>query len=112
MQAVLRGARLGDPRIVVHDVDAHHDGSRLSGAPHTDPFRLRVVSRDMFGRDGTKIIPIAELRDHIGRDLAADISALLSAETAMFDGKRVEACHIAVIVENRWDARACQSALY
>ncbi len=65
----------------------------------------------MFGRDGTKIIPIAELRDHIGRDLAADISALLSAETAMFDGKRVEAGHIAVIVENRWDARACQAAL-
>lgn len=111
LQAVLRGAELGDPRIVVHDVDAHHDGSRLSGAPHNDPFRLRVVSRDTFGRDGTKIIPIAELRDYIGRDLAADISALLSVETATFDRKRVEAGHIAVIVENRWDARACQAAL-
>ena len=36
-----------------------------------------------FGRDGTKIIPIAELRDHIGRDLAADIGALLTTETAL-----------------------------
>ena len=33
LQVVLRGAALGDPRIVVHDVDAHHRGSRLAGAP-------------------------------------------------------------------------------
>ncbi len=39
-QAVLRGAALGDERIVVHDVSAHHDGSRLAGAPHPEPFRL------------------------------------------------------------------------
>src|SRR4029079_16919324 len=28
LQVVLRGAELGDPRIVVHDVDAYHRGSR------------------------------------------------------------------------------------
>ena len=111
LQVVLGGAQLGDPRIVVHDVDAHHRGSRLSGAPRNDPFRLRVVSRERFGRDGTKIIPIAQLRDHIGSDLAADIGALLTTETAMFNSRRVEASDIAVIVENRWDARACQAAL-
>ena len=31
LQVVLRGAELGDPRIVVHDVDAYHRGSRLVG---------------------------------------------------------------------------------
>ena len=43
LQVVLGGAELGDPRIVVHDVDAYHEGSRLANAPSTDPFRLRVV---------------------------------------------------------------------
>ncbi|MDT5358497.1 MAG: exodeoxyribonuclease beta subunit, partial [Mycobacterium sp.] len=39
LQAVLRGAELGDPAIVVHDVEAAHPGTRLAGAPHDDPFR-------------------------------------------------------------------------
>ena len=43
LQAVLRGAELGDPAIVVHDVEASHQGHRLAGAPRNDPFRLRVV---------------------------------------------------------------------
>ena len=54
LQAVLRGAELGDPAIVVHDVDAYHQGHRLAGAPHNDPFRLRVVPRATFGRRGTQ----------------------------------------------------------
>ncbi len=41
LQALLRGAALGDERIVVRDVEAHHPGSRLAGAGA--PFRLRVV---------------------------------------------------------------------
>src|SRR3979411_2044784 len=40
MQAVLRGAELGDPRIVVHDVKASREGHRLAGAPRNDAFRL------------------------------------------------------------------------
>ncbi|MDT0550596.1 UvrD-helicase domain-containing protein, partial [Streptomyces lonegramiae] len=82
LQAVLRGAELGGPDIVVHDVQANHQGHRLVGAPHNDPFRLRVVTRN---RAGTKVIPIADLRDHIGKDLAADIGALLTSG-ATFDG--------------------------
>jgi len=110
LQAVLCGAELGDPRIVVHKVEAHHTGSRLAGAPCTDPFRLRVVPRAALGRRGTQKIPIDDLRSFIGQDLASEIAALL-ASPATFDGRKVEAGDIAVIVEKRKDARACFQAL-
>ncbi|OBC04861.1 exodeoxyribonuclease V subunit beta [Mycobacterium sp. 852013-50091_SCH5140682] len=107
LQVVLRGAQLGGSDIVVHDVKAHHQGHRLAGAPRNDPFRLRVVSRN--GKDA-KTIPIDRLRTHIGRDLAADIGALLTSG-ATFDGRPVQARDIAVITETHKDARACHNAL-
>lgn len=110
LRAVLGGTELGDPRIVVHEVDAHHASSRLAGAPSDDPFRLRVVPRAPFGKSGDKVIPIDALRAHIGADLAGDIAALL-ASPATFDGVRVRAGDIAVIVEKRIDARVCFAAL-
>ena len=110
LQAVLRGAELGDPAIVVHDVDAYHQGHRLAGAPHNDPFRLRVVSRATFGRRGTQHVSIDDFREHIGADLAADIGALL-ANGATFDGEPLKPRDVAVIVENHKDARTCHRAL-
>jgi exodeoxyribonuclease V beta subunit len=110
LQAVLRDAELGNPAIVVHDVEAAHRGHRLVGAPHDDPFRLRVVARSTFGRSGTQNVAIADLRRHIGQDLANDIGALL-ASGATFDGAPVQAGDVAVIVETHRDARACQSSL-
>ena len=107
---VIRGTSLGDPRIVVHDVEAHHDGTRLAGAPRNDPFRLRIVPRSPFGKTGDKLIGIDALREFIGEDLAGDIAMLLASQ-ATFDGKRVRAGDIAVIVEKRKDARACFAAL-
>ena len=58
LQVVLRGAQLGDAAIVVEDVEAHHRGHRLAGAPHNDPFRLRVVARETLGRRGVQNPPI------------------------------------------------------
>ena len=58
LQVVLRGAQLGDAAIVVDDVEAHHRGHRLAGAPHNDPFRLRVVQRETLGRSGIQNPPI------------------------------------------------------
>jgi exodeoxyribonuclease V beta subunit len=110
LQAVLRGAQLGHERIIVHDVEAHHKGSRLVNAPSPDPFRLRVVRRDTFGRSGTNVILIDQLRSHIAQDLAADIGILLNSDAA-FDGRKVEAGDIAVIVEKHRDARVCYDAL-
>ncbi|OBG72903.1 exodeoxyribonuclease V subunit beta [Mycobacterium sp. E1715] len=110
LQVVLRGAQLGDPAIVVDDVDAYHRGHRLAGAPHNDPFRLRVVQRATLGRSGIQNLPIDELRAHIGADLAADIRALLAAG-ATFAGRPLQARDIAVIVEKHKDAAACFKAL-
>jgi exodeoxyribonuclease V beta subunit len=110
LQVLLRGAELGDPRIVVHDVDAHNRGTRLAGAPRCDPFRLRVVKRAIFGRRGFDNLQIDDLRAHISQDLAADIRALLASD-ATFDGEELEARDIAVIVESHKDARVCQRAL-
>ncbi len=110
LQMVLGGTALGDPRIVVRDVVARHPGTRLAGAPHPDPFRLRVVARSTFGKTGDKLVAIDDLRSHIGKDLAADIAALL-ASPATFDGAPVKAGDVAVIVEKRKDARVCFAAL-
>ena len=106
---VLRGAELGDPGIVVHDVDAHHRGHRLAGAPSNDPFRLRVVKRETFGRSGIRTSHRRPAHAH-SADLAADIQALL-AGGATFSGRPLEARDIAVIVESHKDARACHHAL-
>ncbi|OBI99140.1 exodeoxyribonuclease V subunit beta [Mycobacterium sp. 1465703.0] len=110
LQVVLRGAQLGDPAIVVNDVEAHHTGHRLAGAPHNEPFRLRVVGRKTLGRRGVQNLPIDQVREHIGADLAADIRTLL-ASGATFGGRPLQARDIAVIVEKHRDAHACFKAL-
>ena len=110
LQAVLRGAELGDPKIVVHDVEAANQGSRLVGAPSVEPFRLRVVQRETFGLRGTQNLPISDIRQHIGKDLANDIGALL-ASGATFEDRPVRAGDVAVIVETHRDARVCELAL-
>ncbi len=115
--AVLRGAALGHPDIVVRDVTAHHAGHRLAGSsgatpggPGTDPFRLRVVTREKFGSPTRRTVPMEALREHVTADLAADVARLLAAGVT-FDGRRVEARDVAVIVESHRDARACHEAL-
>lgn len=110
LQTVLRGATLGHPEIVVHDIDTHHDGHRLAGAPHNAPFRLRVVTRASLGCNSTDNIPIDAVRTHIPEDLAADIAALLGSG-ATYDGREVRAGDVAVIVEQHKDARRCRDAL-
>ncbi|BBX18624.1 exodeoxyribonuclease V subunit beta [Mycolicibacterium duvalii] len=110
LQVVLRDAELGDPRIVVRPIAAHHRGHRLRGAPRNDPFRLRVVTRDGLNTRAGRVIPMDRLRRHIGADLAADIGALLAAE-ATFGADPLQAKDIAVIVETHKDARACFDAL-
>ena len=61
-QTVLEGAALGDDRIVVHDVTAHHKSDRLTGAPHPAPFRLRVVRREQFRKQGTTPLIVGQVR--------------------------------------------------
>ena len=83
---------------------------RLAGAPHPDPFRLRVVTREKFGLTGTRTIQMDRAREHIARDLATDVKALLGSG-ATYDGRPVQAGDVAVIVEAHRDARVCRDAL-
>ncbi|TDD58619.1 exodeoxyribonuclease V subunit beta [Kribbella antibiotica] len=110
LQVVLGGAQLGHQDIVVHPVAAHHQGGRLVGAPSDAPFRLRVARREQFGSARRKSIPMDQLRDHIARDLAADIGRLLTAG-ATYAGQPVRAGDVAVIVETHKDARVCREEL-
>ncbi len=109
VHAVIGGTELGDPRIRVVDVTAHRPGHRLAGAPRNDPFRLRVVDREPFGEQGTRVVPIADLRRHIAADMAADVARLLCSG-ATFDSRALSASDVAVIVDNRREAAACREA--
>ena len=110
VQAVLRGAALGDGRIVVRDVQAAHTGSRLAGAPRPEPFRLRMVDRARFGLKATKGVPIGELRSLVAEDLAADVRALLTAG-ATYDGRGLVAGDVAVLCETRKQCEIARGAL-
>jgi exodeoxyribonuclease V beta subunit len=69
-----------------------------------------VARRETFGIAAHRTVGIDVLRDHIARDLAADVGRLL-ASGATYDGRPVRAGDVAVIVEAHKDARACREAL-
>jgi len=96
LQVVLRGAALGDPRIVVREVTAARPGTRLLGAPHPAPFRLRQVERSGF-KLARGLIRADDARRHIAADCAADIAHLLTSD-ATWDGDPIAARHVAVLV--------------
>ena len=97
LQVVLRGAALGDPRIVVRPVTAAHPGTRLAGAPSPAPFRIRQVRRTGMRLVKGNVIQVDAAREHIAHDCAADIAALLASD-ATWDGAPIAAAHVAVLV--------------
>ncbi len=109
LQKVLWARSSATPDIKVHDVEAHHRGHRLAGAPHNAPFRLRVVASQRRPQR-TPRTPYRRPAPHIAKDLAADIGALLASD-ATFAGQPLQARDIAVIIEKHTDARACFDAL-
>jgi exodeoxyribonuclease V beta subunit len=96
LQVVLRGAALGDPRIVVREVRTAHPGTRLVGAPMPAPFRVRQVERRGF-KLAKGLVRADDARRHIAADCAADIAGLL-ASGATWDGEPIAARHVAVLV--------------
>ncbi|MBF4762272.1 UvrD-helicase domain-containing protein [Nocardioides islandensis] len=107
LQELLRGAELGDERIVVRDVEAHHATSRLEGAGN--PFRVRVVRRtDVSKRPG--LLMVGQVRPRIARDLAHDIRRLLDSG-ATYCGRPVRPRDIAVISYRHADLADAQAAL-
>ncbi|GGO90378.1 RecBCD enzyme subunit RecB [Nocardioides phosphati] len=108
LQVVLRGAALGDERIVVHDVEAHHRGGRLEGAGA--PFRLRVVRPQELGMGERRAPSVAAIRDHLWPDVAHDIKRLLTSG-ATFEGRPLEPADVAVLAHKHSDLASIQAAL-
>lgn len=96
VQALTRGAALGDDRIVVHEVAADRDESSLSSA---GGFRLRQVRREGFRINKSGTIPIGVVREHIAEDLAADIARQLNAGI-LLDGRPLGPGDIAVLLRS------------
>ena len=99
LQVLTRNVELGDPRIVVHDIEAAHDGSRLSGVPRPAPVRLRRVDGDALGANAKGQVGIDKLRRHIARDLAQDVATLLAAKPD-FDGRPLVAGDVAILMSS------------
>jgi exodeoxyribonuclease V beta subunit len=111
LQVLTGGAELGDERIVVHPVSAapHLAGSRLEGA--VGGVRLRQVRRDGFQLTKSGTINIGKVRDHIARDLAADIARQLGSG-ATIAGRRLGPGDIAVLLHSvKEDAPRIQAEL-
>jgi exodeoxyribonuclease V beta subunit len=108
LQAVLRGAALGDEQIVVGDVRAHHAEQRLEGAG--PPFRLRVVRKDVLGRRPSSNLGVAVVRPHVYRDVAVDIKRVLTSG-ATWCGEPLQPRDVAVLAHKNSDLQAIQHAL-
>ncbi|MBL0746410.1 UvrD-helicase domain-containing protein [Nocardioides sp. G10] len=112
LHVLIEGAALGDDRIPVHPVSAHHAESRLEGAGA--PFRLRVVRHEELGRKKPRI---GDWRERVLADLAADIKRLLtSGATLSTDDpgeprRPVRPRDVAVLAARRADLLAAQDAL-
>jgi exodeoxyribonuclease V beta subunit len=112
VDAVFAGAALGDDRIVVRPVDAHHPGCRLSRGAS---LRLRVVPRKALGeRSRTKTAAVGRARELIARDVAADIVQQLSSGIHLETPKGTRALQpgdIAVLTRRNEDATSVREAL-
>lgn len=110
LEVLLGNAALGHEEIVVHPVTAEGGGSRLAGAPHPAPFRLRQVLRDGLPKVRSGTIQVGAARQHVATDLAADVAGLL-ASGATWDGRPLVAGDVAVLVSARAHGRLVQDAL-
>jgi exodeoxyribonuclease V beta subunit len=122
--ALFGGARLGHEGIVYREVRAAapNRAPRLSGAPVGAPLRVRVVHRDepSIARTQGGFARNASAREHIAKDLAADLVALLGSgaeiERRADDGtvvahERVAPGHVAVLVRTHRNAALIRDEL-
>jgi exodeoxyribonuclease V beta subunit len=118
-------ARLGHEEIVYRTARATraHRTSRLTGAPSDAALRVRVVHRDERTVQQTfnGYASVQSAREHVARDLAADVVALLSSDAQIErrgpDGapvgrERVCPGHVAVLVRTNSTAEMVRDELH
>ncbi|WP_432508986.1 UvrD-helicase domain-containing protein [Kineococcus auxinigenes] len=119
VQALLRGAALGQEGIVVHEVRAAHERAALvdaAGEEDPAPLRLRVLPRAGLPTDRAGLPQLARARAAVAGDVAAQVAAVLGAgyEVRPRDGspgRALAAGDVAVLVRTRTQARLVQEAL-
>jgi exodeoxyribonuclease V beta subunit len=120
--ALFAGARLGHEGIEYRQVKAApcHVEPRLLGAPVAAPLRFRVVKRSRVNVTATGYAERSSTREHIVRDVAQEIVALLDSDAELEsrspDGaqsppQRVSPGHIAVLVATNHQAALVREAL-
>ena len=120
--AMFGGAKLGHEGIVYRRVQAAapNRAPRLSGAPSDAPLRVRVVDRRDAGLTRQGYARAAGAREHIAKDLAGDLVALLSSDAEVerrsatgetLGRERVEPGHVAVLVRTHRNAALIRDAL-
>jgi exodeoxyribonuclease V beta subunit len=114
LDALMGGAALGEPEIVVRPVRADHEERRLSSAhaPQTAvPVRIRVVPHPP---DADRVASVSTHRPRITDDLVADVTAALASDLHLnLDGerRRVRPADIAVLVRTNSRGEAIRDAL-
>src|SRR4051812_41145085 len=115
LQHLLGGSALGDPRIVVHEVEAAHQDASLLGAPISSPVRLRRVPRAEFGVSTKAKVTVGKARAFVAQDVAADVVRLLSCDAQVIerDGRKrpLEAADVAVLVHRNDDGALVRDAV-
>ncbi|MGH3368039.1 MAG: UvrD-helicase domain-containing protein [Nocardioidaceae bacterium] len=112
---VMGEVALGDPRILVREVNAAHAEPALTGAPVNAPLRIRAVPRQALGvEEPDKPLAVGDVRSLVAADVAADIVELLGSDARLaVDGatRRVEPADIAVLVQRNEDGVTVRDAL-
>ncbi len=119
--ALFGNAKLGEEGISYRQVEAAPAGqaSRLRGTPDPAPLRIRVVAREDAGMTPGGFARTAGAREHIAKDLAADVVRLLSSSAqvacsgpeAASDYEEVRPRHLAVLVRTNSQAALIRRAL-
>ncbi len=120
--ALFGGVTLGHEGIAYRRVRAARANQtpRLSGAPVTEPLRIRVVARESVTQTPGGYAKADAAREHVADDLAADLTALLSSgaeiELRSRDGTAVgrqalRPAHVAVLVPTNRNAALIRTVL-
>ena len=107
--------KLGHEGIVYRQVSAapENRARRLTGAPDPAPLRVRVVPRDgpTAGTTPEAMPGSSPRREHVARDVAADIVSLCASGGADREAGSICPGHIAVLVRTNKNAARVRDAL-
>ena len=115
VHTVINGARLGDPAIAVHPIEAARTDAWVRGLPGR-PFQLRTLTRADLGAGTDDLATVGTVNPRIAADAAAQIHALLTADGEVWDAaadawEPLTAGHIAVLAHGRPHLELVQAEL-